>query len=111
MIIIISINKPLPPLHLLRIQFERVLSLWNSFFFKRFFLAASVLKNNLKYEYLAFRVQMRKNIEYELEEARREAENDYQPVYGYVQHLSVVLLMLLVYRNTVIRMHLEKKRV
>jgi hypothetical protein len=54
---------------------------------------------------------MRKNIEYELEEARRGAENDYQPVYGYVQHLSVVLLMLLVYRNTVIRMHLEKKRV
>ncbi len=46
------------------------------------FLAIAVLKQRLPFEYLTFGNQMRNNIEYELQLAKKERENEYHPMYA-----------------------------
>lgn len=46
-----------------------------------FFLAVAMLKNILPFDYLITGKQMRNNIEYELQLARKQEEIEYKPVY------------------------------
>ncbi|CAF1479038.1 unnamed protein product [Rotaria sordida] len=45
------------------------------------FLAAAILRESLPYEYLTFGKQMRGNIEYELQQAKKQKRMEYKPIY------------------------------
>ena len=52
-------------------------------FFKKcfFFLAVAIVRNNLKFEYLVRGRQIRENIDYELEMAKKQKTMEYKPIY------------------------------
>jgi len=46
-----------------------------------FFLAVAIVRNNLKFEYLVRGRQIRENIDYELEMAKKQKTMEYKPIY------------------------------
>ena len=51
------------------------------YFNENYFLAISIIKSNIPFDYLISGDQMRNNVEYELQMARRQNEVDFVPLY------------------------------